>query len=459
MENNSIETSMVPESEFITKKMTTLFWKYSLFAFAGMFFQFLTVVFDGTFVGNGIGQLGLASISIIMPFWTIGLALIMLFGVGASTVAAIKLGHGDAVGAREVYGKLTCFAFMFSAILCIIVFLFINNVLKGLGATGEVLPAARDYMIPFLIGFPFYVAGTVAYCFTRVAEKPLIATLAYSIPAVVSILTEYHMIFKWNTGMTGSGVAYVICTSCTVFLIPYLQTKTIFKLKPSDFKIDWKIVLDCAMIGFPQFAINICTSAYTIIVNNLIVRYGGTPMETAILGIINAYIAFIFVSVTNSFCQGIQPIASFNTGAKLYSRVASLLKIGSIQSTLVLAGTTVIMFAAADPIIKLFAGPDPDFNAAVKSVMMVFLLLFSLGNVSQVASAYFISVGKIGLAILNGITRILIFAVPLLLILPNIFGLKGIWMAQPGADALAFLLAVICVLREYKSLKARTDGK
>lgn len=457
--NEEIISGNPVESEFLSKKIPTLFWKYSLFAFAGMAFQFLTVFFDGTFVGNGVGQIGLASISIIMPFWTIGLALIMLFGVGASTVAAIRLGTGDKVGARDVYGKLTAFSFLFSAAISIIVLLFLDSVLTGLGASSEVSPAAKAYMIPFLIGFPFYVAGTVAYLFTRIAEKPFIATLAYTIPAVVSIIAEYYLIFKMDMGMAGSGIAYAICTASTIFLVPYLQTKTIFKLKASDFKPDMKVIFEAVKIGFPQFAINICTAIYAIIVNNLILKYGGTPMETAIFGIVNAYIAFIFITLTNSFCQGIQPIASYNTGAKLHSRVASLIKVGITQSTLVLIVATIILFAAADPIIKLFAGPDPMFNAAVKSVMVVFLMLYALGNVSQVASAYFISVEKIGLAIVNGISRILIFAVPLLFIMPQIFGLKGIWMAQPGADALAFALALICLIREYHKLKKMTDGE
>jgi Na+-driven multidrug efflux pump len=447
------------ESEFLSKKIPTLFWKYSLFALAGMIFQFLTVFFDGTFVGNGVGQIGLASISIIMPFWTIGLALIMLFGVGASTVAAIKLGTGDKEGARNVYGKLTAFSFLFSAAISILVLLFLNPVLTGLGASAEVSPAARAYMIPFLIGFPFYVAGTVAYLFTRIAEKPFIATLAYTIPAVVSIIAEYYFIFKMDLGMAGSGIAYAICTGCTIFLVPYLQTRTIFKLKASDFKPDVKVILEAIKIGFPQFAINICTAIYAIIVNNLILKYGGTPMETAIFGIVNAYIAFIFVTLTNSFCQGIQPIASYNTGAKLHSRVAALIKVGISQSTIALFAATIVLFTAADSIIKLFAGPDPMFNAAVKSVMVVFLMLYALGNVSQVASAYFIAVEKIGLAIINGISRILIFAVPLLFIMPQIFGLKGIWMAQPGADALAFALALFCLIREYRKLKQMTDGE
>ncbi len=439
-------------SEFTEKNITPLFWKYSLFAFAGMFFQFLTVFFDGTFVGNGVGKLGLASISIIMPFWTIGLALIMLFGIGSSTVAAIKLGNQDIDGAREIYGKMIIFSFLFSALISVVVLGFLTRVLTTLGASTEVLPVAKEYMVPFLIGFPFYVAGTVAYLFTRIAEKPFIATLSYTIPAVGSIGLEYLMIFKWGMGMTGSGIAYVLCTSLTIFLIPYLQRSTVFQIKLSDLRLDWNIIKQCTKIGVPQFGINICTSIYTIIVNNLILRYGGTPMETAIFGIINAYIAFIFITVTNSFCQGIQPIASYNFGAQLNGRVAKLIKVGVTQSSIVLLATTGLVFYFSDQIIMLFVGTDPEFNDAVKTVMHTLLLLYAFGNVSQIASAYFISVEKIGLAIFNGITRILIFAVPLLLILPKIFGIKGIWLAQPSADALAFLIAVICLLKEYKKL-------
>ena len=450
------EKDVIPtvDSEFGTKSITSLFWKYSLFALAGMALQTASVVADGFFVGNGIGSIGMGAIGIIAPFWTISVAFFNLFGIGGSILGAIKLGNGDKEGARDVYGSVVIFSFLFSVIVVILVLLNLERVLTNLGATQELLPAAKEYAVPYLIGIPFCVSGTVAYYFTRLAERPFAASIGYIAPALIAIISEYIFIYKLHMGMAGSAIAWVLCVGMSVLLIPYLQiVDPLFKLKLSDFRINFKLLNESNKIGFAMFIVNIATIFSTIIINNLIAQYGDPSLYIPAFAVVNAYVAYILMIITISFVQGLQPIVGYNYGAKLFGRVKSLIKVGIVQSSISILLIMVLVFAFKSQIVTFFVGPVPPLVDATIEVMKIFLFLYAFGNVSQIVVGYFMSVEKNLLAILNGIARIIIFAVPLLFILPKYYGLKGIWMAQPGADLLAFILALVCIIREYKKLE------
>ncbi len=454
MENtNEKEINVTTESEFSSKKITSLFWKYSLLALAGLFLQGVSGVADGRFIGNGVGPMGLATISVIVPFMTTTIAVFLLFGIGSSTLAAIKLGDGKVDEARDIYGSVMIFSLFFTVIVVALVLLNLNPILKLFGANSDILPYARSYAIPFMLGFPLYIMGNIAYFFTRLAERPFAASLSFIGGGIVSIGVEYYVVYFLKWGVAGSAIAFVVAVGATSLLIPYLQfSSTPFKLKLSDFKINFGYVLETFKIGFAMFIIQISTVISTIIINNLILKHGIPELHLAAFGIMNAYIAYILSMFTTAFITGIQPIASYNLGAKNYARVASLVKVGITQSTIAIIALMVIVFTFADPILTFFIGPVPELVAATKEAMKIYLLLYALGNVSQIVAGYYMAVEKNALAILNGLARVIIFAVPLLFILPNYFGLKGVWLAQPCADVLAFILAGAFIMRETKRL-------
>jgi len=455
-----VNENTVVESEFLTKKMMPLFWKYCLFALGGIGFQAVACIGNGIFVGNGIGPLGLASISVISPFWLVSVGLWGMFGLGGSSLAAIKLGNGDTEGAKRVYASTMLFVFVFCVIVDVIILLNLDAVLTFMGATPEILPMIRSYVFPWLFGHPFCIVASVATFFTFVAERPMAVSFTLNIPAIISILLEYYLIFVAKVGLVGSAMTWVLAVGSAILLVPYLQmTNSVFKLNASHLKIDLGLVKEACKIGFVMFIIQIATIVSTIMINNLIIRNGGTELDLASYAILNAYIAYILTVLTQCFTSSIQPIASYNLGARKYGRMADVIKIGVVQGSLIVIAILGLEFLLSNHIITFFAGPVPPLVEATKSTMKILLPLFAFGNVAAIASAYFASTKRNRLAILNGITKVFIFLVPLLLILPHIYGLKGVWMAMPGADLFAFLVALVCIVREYKRLRAMQNAE
>ncbi|MCB6367420.1 multidrug transporter MatE, partial [Intestinibacillus massiliensis] len=122
------------ENEFGTKKITPLFWKYSLLALAGQLFQSCSLIADGIFSGNGIGGIGLAAFGIIAPFLTFFAAMSGLFTTGAATMAATQLGSGDKEGARQVYGTTVAAVILFSVLFSVMAIIFREPLLTAFGA-------------------------------------------------------------------------------------------------------------------------------------------------------------------------------------------------------------------------------------------------------------------------------------------------------------------------------------
>ena len=106
----------------------------------------------------------------------------------------------------------------------------------------------------------------------------------------------------------------------------------------------------------------------------------------------------------------------------------------------------------ANPLVEFFAGGAGELADITVGALRINIALFAFGSIATLVGGYYISIGKIGLALLNSTTRVIIFCVPLLLILPRIIGLNGVWAAQPVADAFAFVIAAICITKEYKHL-------
>jgi Na+-driven multidrug efflux pump len=391
---------------------------------------------------------------VTLMLWATASALFNLFGIGGSSLAAIRLGVGDKEGAREVYGSMLIFTFLFTVILAIILYLLLNPILHLFGCTPAVLPSARIYATIFLIGLPICAVGQIGYYFTRVAERPFIASLALIIPAIVSITFEYIGIFRLKWGIAASSLAGEICIGTTILLIFYLQCgKTIFRVRPSDLKINFKLVYESCKIGFPLAVIMFSGIFSTGLVNNLIIQNGGGELHLAAYGIIGGYFVYDFNLFTLAFITGMQPIVSYNYGAKLYARVRKLIKIGIVQSSIFIVALLVIVFIFSRPIVSFFTGPDPELLNVTISAMVIWMSLYAFGNISQVISGYFMAIERIWLALLNAVARMTVILIPILFITTHFFGLQGVWMAQPVADSLAFLLAMVCIIGEYKRLK------
>lgn len=441
------------ERELGSKNVKQLIIIYTLSAFVGMALQMVIGIADGFFVGNGIGANGLATVGIVYPFWIIAISLGTLIGVGTSSLVAIKLGEGNTEEARSLVGQGFWYSAILSILVTIFIYVFMDNILMFLGAKGDLLISTKEYTKVFLLGFPMYVMGLAFIYLLRVDEKPMLGTLIMSIPPVVATIAEYIFIFKMHMGVAGSALgAWVITMGpYAIAVLHFIFGKTNLKIKLSDIRLNLSKLHEINKIGFAAFIITSSGSIVTIIINNQIGKYG-TEMDLAVYGVLNAFILYVLISITQVFCMGLLPVAGYNYGAKLYERVKEALII-SIKITLgffiILVG---ILFLFANQILTFYCGNVSDMILSTKSAMLVFLMFYPLGSITILTSTYFQSIEKNSTAIYNAMTRNVIFIIPLLYVLPIFFRVKGIWMSEPIADIMSFIVAIYFINKEVKHL-------
>ncbi|WP_235904861.1 MATE family efflux transporter [Eggerthella guodeyinii] len=446
------------ERELGTAPIKPLFARYAAITFAGMLAQMVMVVLEGLIIGNGLGPLGLAAVTVILPLELLNLALGGALGMGTAAAAGQRLGSGDAAGAQKVFAQ----GFWLSAYLLVAlsaaIALFAPQIATLLGATADIHADVTAFIRLLMCFYPFCTLGQLLCSLLRTDEKPSLASALAVIASVVSLLWLYVCVYVLQLGFAAAGAYYGMSTGLWFFAILYFQfnKKSTFKVTFSGMKLERKVCGAILWQGLPLFLVQAASLVYTMVINNYLGALGGDP-DLAAFAVINGYVIYLLDMLCLSATYGLQPIASFNCGARHHDRLRELVKasLGGTFAILAVACGLVIAFAA--PISAFFIGDDPALVELTASHFLPLLVCAPFGFMAQVASAYFQAVGQERTSIVLGICRYLLFAIPLIVALAALEGITGVWWSQPPADLLAAALAVALAAHECRKLK-RADA-
>ncbi|WP_101723296.1 MATE family efflux transporter [Eggerthella timonensis] len=446
------------ERELGCAPIKPLFARYAAITFAGMLAQMVMVVLEGLIIGNGLGPLGLAAVTVILPLELLNLALGGALGMGTAAAAGQRLGSGDAKGAQKVFAQ----GFWLSAYLLVAlsaaIALFAPQIATLLGATADIHADVTAFIRLLMCFYPFCTLGQLLCSLLRTDEKPSLASALAVIASVVSLLWLYVCVYVLQLGFAAAGAYYGMSTGLWFFAILYFQfnKKSTFKVTLSGMKLEREVCGAILWQGLPLFLVQAASLVYTMVINNYLGALGGDP-DLAAFAVINGYVVYLLDMLCLSATYGLQPIASFNCGARHHGRLRELVKVSLGGTFAVVAVVCGLVIAFAAPISAFFIGDDPALVELTASHFLPLLVCAPFGFMAQVASAYFQAVGQERTSIVLGICRYLLFAIPLIVILAAVEGLTGVWWSQPPADLLAAGLAVALAAREYRKLK-RADA-
>ncbi|MFR3730162.1 MATE family efflux transporter [Lacrimispora sp.] len=450
----SKEIMVEEERELGVKPIVSLFTKFSLLTLVGVLAQVIMVLLEGVIIGRGLGERGLACIGLIFPLEYFMLALGGFFAIGISSLAAMKLGSGDKEGARRIYGQGLIFSSFTMIIIALGIYIFAPYIATLLGTPPELMDTIILFIRIFMFGYPFCIIGHIAVYMARVDEKPHIAAYALAGSAIAAILWLYSSIHILELGIIGSAGYYASSIGLWGVSILYFffSKKTIFKVKKEDWKLDMKIIGAICKVGFPYLLIQSSSTVFSIVLNNFFRKYGSST-DIAAFAVINGYIIYILVMITQATIGGMQPIASYNIGAKLFHRVAKLIKVSVTANLIVIYAIAIIFFVFSKQICFLFLGDSSELLDISAKYAKIILIGSGLGLTANVMSGYFQAVEKVGLSTILGVCRYILFGIPLIYIMAKLLGNKGIWYGQPIADGAAFLLSILFCVVEVRKLK------
>ena len=424
-------------------------------AVLGLIINVLYNVVDRIFVGQYVGAEGLSAVTMVFPINLFQFAFVLLFGSGAGVLIAKYLGESEPEKAQDVFGNMIAGLLIITTILTTVGFLFYKQLLSAFGAEGELLRLSSEYLFVILMGFP--ISFFLALSFTCRAEgNPSLPAKLVLLSAIINLSLDYVFMKLFNLGIRGAALATIIAQATNVLLLMryYISDNSLVKLVWNKIRIRKNITLSILSVGFAPFVMDFAVSIQNVLVNSLLLKSGGTDAVAA-MGILFG-VNTIFMMTALGTGDGMQPIISYNFGAKLYNRaLKTLIYVLKFVSIVALLGI-VILNVFTTQIISVFI----DGNVNIVQISEVALKIFSISipffMVQIVIARYFQALQKNKTATFLAILRPIILFIPIVYILENTYGLVGIWIAFVVSDSVAALIALFLV-KKYTLHKSKKE--
>ncbi len=438
--------------ELATTRVGPLMLKYFVPAFVGVFVNALYNIVDRIFIGQGVGAQALSGISVVFPVMLIMMAFGLLAGIGTGVYVSINMGRKNMEGAEKVLGTGFALMVLVSVFIALGIYLFKEPVLRSFGSTEATFQYANDYLDIILAGILFQVVGFSMNNVIRSEGNARIAMYSMILSAGTNIGLDALFIMKLGMGVKGAALATVISmvVLSTWVLLHFNSRRSVVRLRREYIRLNRGVLLQIVSVGMAPFSMQLANSLVQGLLNKKLITFGG-DLAVGAMGIINSVIAMVIMTIV-AINMASQPIIGFNYGAKSVDRVKEALRISLVSATLIAVFAFGMIQIAPGVIVRLFNDESRElYNISVRGLRLV-ILAFPLVGFQVVASHFFQSVGKARIAMFATLFRQVILLIPLLFILPEFWGITGIWIAYPLSDAVASLAVAIFLIREWKKL-------
>lgn len=414
---------------------------------------------DSIYIGHipGVGSAAISGLAVTFPLMNLSIAFGTLVGVGSMTLISVLLGRGDYAIARKVLSNVLTLNIIVGLLFSAVMIPFLDPVLRFFGASDATLPFARDYMMIILIG---NVVTHLYHGFNgviRASGNPRTAMGLTLFTVLSNAVLDPVFIFVLGMGIKGAAIATVICqVLALIYTFRYLADKSrVLHFEAPVFKVDPIATRKALAIGVGPFLMNLAACMVAVFVNQQLARYGG-DLAIGAYGIINR-ISMLFAMVCMGFNQGMQPIAGYNYGARLYKRVRRVFVL-TVQCEVVVT-TACFLVSELCPgfAVSLFTN-DAELAALASKSMRLMNVSFALVGFGMATSNFFQSVGMVKKSIFLSLTRQLLFLLPVLYTLPLAIGQTGVWLSFPISDALNIIVSLIMVVPLMRKFNRLEDG-
>lgn len=436
-----------------TDPIGRLLTQYAIPAIIAMTASSLYNMADSIFIGQGVGAMAISGLALTFPMMNLAAAFGSLVGVGASTLVAMKLGQKDYAGANQVLGNVLALNVILGFLFMVVFLAFLDPVLVFFGGSEQTIPYAKDYMRIILYGNIITHMYLGLNAVLRSSGFPRMAMYTTLLSVVVNCVLNPIFIFSWGWGIKGAAWATVISQTISLLfqLVHFAKPQSLLHFQRGIYRLRGEIVRGILSIGLSPFLMNLCSCLIVILINRGLKEHGG-DMAIGAYGIVNR-IAFLFVMIIMGFNQGMQPIAGYNYGARLYPRVLQVTRLTMLCGVGVATLGFLLCEFMPEWIVRMFT-TDADLIAKSVYGLRIVFAVFPLVGFQMVSTNFFLSIGMSKKAIFLSLTRQMLFLLPGLLILPPLLGTLGVWISMPISDTVAFLATAVLLQRQFKHFKA-----
>lgn len=435
-----------------TEPIRKLLIRYAVPAIIAMTAASLYNMVDSIFIGQGVGPMAITGLALTFPLMNLAAAFGSLVGVGAATLISVKLGQKDYATAQRVLGNVLVLNVILGLAFSLVVFPLLTPILYFFGGSEATIGYASDYMVIILLGNIITHLYFGLNAVLRASGNPQQAMYATICTVVINALLDPLFIYVFQWGIRGAAIATVVAQLSSLLwqLYFFSNQERLLHFHRGIFKLKRRIVVDSLAIGLSPFLMNTAACFIVILINQGLKRHGG-DLAIGAYGIVNR-LAFIVVMIVMGFNQGMQPIAGYNYGARLYPRVDRVLKLTIFCATCVTTFGFLVGELLPETVVSIFT-TDPELIARSARGLRITVIFFPIIGFQMVTSNFFQSIGMASKSIILSLSRQLLILLPCLLILPLFFQEDGVWYSMPVSDLLASLIALFMLLQQFKKFK------
>ena len=409
-----------------------------------------------TFFVSQLGTSASGAVGVIFSAMAIIQAVAFTIGMGSGTNVSQALGAGDEEKAQRYVSTAFFTAVAVGAVLAAAALLNIDWLVRFLGATETIAPYAKDYATYIFYAAPFMMGSLAMNNLLRFEGLSIYGMVGITTGGILNMVLDPLLIFGFGLGTSGAAIATAISqfVSFTILLIMTNTQDAAISIHPRNFRPTARMYGRIFYMGLPSLGRQGIASVSTILLNNAAGLYGDAAI--AAMSIVSRFIMFINSTVIG-FGQGFQPVCGYCYGAGRYSRVREAFTFCVKVSTIILLVLSAVSFLFARPIITVFRRDDPLVIEIGTFALRAQLLTLPLWGFITMSNMFTQSIGYGVRATIIATARQGIFLIPALLILPQVFGLRGIQIAAPISDVLTLFLAWGIVSGILRQLKAKPD--
>lgn len=431
------------EARLSTERMVPLVFKMAMPAVASQLVNLLYGIVDRIYIGHipQIGTDALAGVGVTTSIILLISAFSAIVGGGGAPLAAIALGQNDRERAGRILGNGVLLLVAFTVVTSLTAYVFMEPLLLLTGASVHTLVYAVDYLSVYLMGTIFVELSTGLNTFINAQGRPAVAMYSVLIGAVLNIALDPLFIFAFGMGVKGAAVATVISQACSaVWVLRFLTSSR------ASLRIEWryvrperKVIVPIVALGVSPFIMASTESLVGFVLNTGLKRFGDIYVST--LTVLQSAMQFGSVPMTG-FAQGFVPIVSYNYGHGDVDRVKSCFRVA--VTVMFTFNLVLMLFMIFFPHVVASAFTDDAVLIGSVGVMMpLFLSGMTIFGLQRTCQNMFVALGQAKISIFIALLRKVILLVPLALVLPRWFGVKGVFAAEAVADATA---AICCTL-------------
>ena len=430
-----------------------LFVKLAVPSLISMLFSSIYMMADGMFVGKIIGSKALAAINLVFPIIMIVFAVGDMIAAGASVKIGIKLGEKKDKDASNIFSVALLLTFIINIIFMILSLFFAKDIIFILIKDKSLASLSYKFAYPFILGLPIIAPFFALDNYLRICGKANMSMWVNIAVSVLNIILDAVLIGYFKLGIEYAAIASALSMAfgAMIFLYPFIMKKVVLRFtKP---KINMKEITQILYNGSSDFLGNISGSIISIITNAVLLHYGG-PVAVAAYSII-MYIDSLLSPLLFGMVGSIEPVISYNYGAKNYERITEFFKITCVVSLAISAVTTIIMFVFPDFLVGLFSSKsDIEIIQMSKIALLLSAPSYLFIWFSMTVGCFLTGFEKATESMIIMLAESVVLPLVLIVILTKLMGVYGIFLIPTIGGIVSTIIGLVlwkkCIKEEFQ---------